>query len=29
VPDEAVDVLLFLTTPEHNLAIGEATYTVV
>ena len=28
-PDEAVDVLLFLTTPEHNLAIGEATYTVV
>ena len=29
VPDEAVEVLLFLTTPEHNLAIGEATYTVV
>jgi ABC-type glycerol-3-phosphate transport system substrate-binding protein len=29
IPDEAVDVLLFLTTPEHNLAIGEATYTVV
>jgi ABC-type glycerol-3-phosphate transport system substrate-binding protein len=29
VPDEAVDVLLFLTSPEHNLAIGEATYTVV
>ena len=28
-PDEAVEVLLFLTTPEHNLAIGEATYTVV
>ncbi|HXI16200.1 MAG TPA: hypothetical protein VNM48_07500 [Chloroflexota bacterium] len=22
-------MLLFLTTPEHNLAIGEATYTVV
>jgi ABC-type glycerol-3-phosphate transport system substrate-binding protein len=29
VPDEAVDVLLFLSSPEHNLAIGEATYTVV
>ena len=28
-PDAAVEVLLFLTTPEHNLAIGEATYTVV
>jgi ABC-type glycerol-3-phosphate transport system substrate-binding protein len=29
LPDEAVDVLLFLSSPEHNLAIGEATYTVV
>jgi ABC-type glycerol-3-phosphate transport system substrate-binding protein len=29
IPDEAVDVLLFLTSPDHNLAIGEATYTVV
>ena len=29
MPDEAVDVLLFLSTPEHNLAIGEATHTVV
>jgi ABC-type glycerol-3-phosphate transport system substrate-binding protein len=29
VPDEAVQVLLFLSSPEHNLAIGEATYTVV
>ena len=29
VPDEAVDVLLFLSTPAHNLAIGEATHTVV
>lgn len=29
VPDEAVDMLLFLSSPEHNVAIGEATYTVV
>jgi ABC-type glycerol-3-phosphate transport system substrate-binding protein len=29
VPDEAVEVILFLSSPEHNLAIGEATYTVV
>lgn len=29
VPDEAVQVLLFLTDAEHNSAIGEATYTVV
>ncbi|MDQ3701475.1 MAG: extracellular solute-binding protein, partial [Chloroflexota bacterium] len=29
LPDEAVEAILFLSSPEHNTAIGEATYTVV